>query len=377
MRFFKKSFIAFSICFIVTLFSSFIPSVNANVELSSPSYVLMDKKTGEVLLKNNENERRAIASVTKIMTMLLTFEEIEKGNISLSDKISASENATKMGGSQIYLKEHEEMTLETLIKSVFVASANDSCVAIAEHLCGNEESFVVRMNERAKELGLKNSSFKNPHGLDEDGHYSSAYDLAVISRELMKYDIQKYTTIWQDTIRNGEFTLSNTNKLIRFYPGATGLKTGSTSKAKNCISATAKKGDFELIAIILGAPSSKDRFNDAKALLNYGFSNYKLLSLASSDKKIADCEIEYSNIPSIPLFPENDLDCLIKSNDNSEIKTEISAPKSLKSPVKKGDKIGEVRFLKKGEEVGKTSLVAGEDAHRKTYFDIVKEFMLS
>ncbi len=376
MKLFKKTVCLFTLCTVIflTLFSlvSF-----ANVNLTSPSYILMDKKTGEVLLKKNENERRAIASVTKIMTMLLTFEEIEKGNIALSDMISATENATKMGGSQIYLKEHEEMTLETLIKTVFVASANDSCVAIAEYISGNEESFVVKMNERAKGLGLQNSSFKNPHGLDEDGHFSSAYDLAVISRELMKHDIEKYTTIWQDTIRNGEFTLSNTNKLIRFYPGATGLKTGSTSIAKNCISATAKKGNLELIAVVLGAPSSKDRFNDAKALLNYGFSNYKLLSLCESNKKVSDCEIEYSLTPTVPLFPENDLDCLIKSNDNSEIKTEISAPKSLKAPIKKGDKIGEIRFIKNGEEIGKTALISGCDANKKTYFDIVKEFILS
>ncbi len=372
MGFFKRIVLLFMVCF---FFIFGLPSAYANVELTSPSYILMDKKTGEILLEKNANEKRAIASVTKIMTMLLTFEEIEKGNVSLSEKITASENASKMGGSQIYLKENEEMTLETLIKSVFVASANDSCIAIAEHLCGNESSFVLKMNERAKELGLKNSSFKNPHGLDEDGHYSSAYDLAMISRELMNHDIEKYTTIWQDTIRNGEFTLSNTNKLIRFYPGATGLKTGSTSIAKNCISATAKKGDFELIAVILGAPTSKDRFNDAKALLNYGFSNYKLLNLAKSDKTVGKCEVEFSLTPTISVFPKEDLDCLIKANDNSQIKTELNLPKKLTAPIKKGDTIGEISFIKDGNVIAKTPLISGNDAPKKTYLDIVKEFL--
>ncbi len=372
MNFQKKIISCVFLCVFMMLLSS---HAFANAELSSPSYILMDEKTGAVLLKKNENEKRAIASVTKIMTMLLTFEDIEKGNVSLSDTVTASENATKMGGSQVYLKENEEMTLETMIKTVFVASANDSCVAIAEKLSGNVGSFVARMNERAAELGLKNSSFKNPHGLDEDGHYSSAYDLAVISRELMKHDVKKYTTIWQDTIRDGAFTLSNTNKLIRFYPGATGLKTGSTSKAGNCISATAKKGNLELIAVVLGAETSKERFNDAKALLEYGFSNYKMLSLAQSDKKAAECNVEYSNNETVPVFPEKDIDHLIKANDNSTIKTQITLEENLKAPVKKGQVLGKMSFIKDGKEIDSVNLISGEDAEKKTYFDIVREFM--
>lgn len=346
------------------------------VETHSPSYILMDKSTGSVLLKKNENETLPMASVTKIMTMLLTFEEIEKGNLSLEDKIIASANASSMGGSQIYLKENEEMSLETLIKSIFVASANDACVAIAEKIGGTVDGFVNRMNERAKELGLKNTSFKNPHGLDDDGHYSSAHDLAVISRELMKYDIRKYTTIWQDTIRNGEFTLTNTNKLIRFYPDATGLKTGSTSKAGYCMSATAQKGNMELIAVVLGADTSKNRFNDAKALLDYGFSNYKILSLVKKETKIGDCDITYGKEEKVSVYPKENVDWLIKANDKSQIKTEIQTDK-LSAPVKKGQKAGMMYFFKDGKEIARMELVCERNVEKKNYFDIVRDFMVS
>lgn len=375
MNFLFKKIIS-SICAVIFIFS-FCVTAFCNVETESPSYILMDEKTGEILLKKDENAKRPIASVTKIMTMLITFEEIEKGNISLSDKITASGNAAGMGGSQVYLKENEEMTLDELIKTVFVSSANDSCVAIAERLCGNTESFVMKMNEKAKSLGLKNTSFKNPHGLDEEGHFSSCYDLAVISRELMKYDIEKYTTIWQDTIRDGTFTLSNTNKLIRFYPGATGLKTGSTSKAGYCMSATAKKGNMELIAVVLGAETSKGRFNDAKALLEYGFSNYKLLSLSDKTKKAGECEVIYGKKTNVSVYPAEDKIKLIKSSDNSQIKTDIILEENIKAPVKKGQKLGKMRFLADGKEIDSVDLICGEDIAKKTYFDIVKEFLLS
>lgn len=345
-------------------------------EISSPSYFLGDFGTGTAILSKNENERRPIASVTKIMTLLLTFEEIEKGNLTLEEKIVASANASKMGGSQIYLKENEEMTLDTLIKSVFVASANDSCVAIAEKISGSEESFAEKMNEKARELGLKNTSFKNPHGLDEAGHYSSAYDLFVISRALMKYDIQKYTTIWQDTVRNGEFILTNTNKLIRFYPGATGLKTGSTSKAGYCMSATAKKGNTELIAVVLGAETPKNRFNDAKALLNYGFSQYKTLTLAKKEEKAGECDVPYGKKDKISVFPKEDVRMLIKSGDKGEVKKRIEMKEAV-LPIKKGENAGTMYFEKDGKEVKKVELVYGEDLEKKRWLDTVRDFIVS
>lgn len=368
---FKKILFLF-VCF----FCIFPSNVFGNVEVTAPSYILGDFGTGEIFSKQNENERRPIASVTKIMTLLLTFEEIEKGNLNLNEKIIASANASKMGGSQIFLKENEEMTLDTLIKSIFVASANDSCVAVAERISGSEENFVKKMNEKAKELGLKNTLFKNPHGLDEEDHYSSAYDLFVISRELMKYDIQKYTTIWQDTIRNGEFTLTNTNKLIRFFPGATGLKTGSTSKAGFCMSATAKKGNMELIAVILGAKTSKDRFNDAKSLLNYGFSEYKILTLAKKDEKVGENRVFYGKNDIIGIYPKEDVNLLIKSGDKEEIKKRIETNEAT-APIKKGEKAGIMYFEKNGKKIKQVELVFGENIDKKSYFDIVKDFVLS
>lgn len=368
---FKKILCSF-LCFVI--FGTTV--CYCQIETNSPSYLLMDKSTGTVLLKKNENDRRPMASVTKIMTMLLTFEEIEKGNLHLDDKIITSANASGMGGSQIYLKENEEMSLETLIKSVFVSSANDACVAIAEKISGTVDGFVNKMNERAKELGLKNTAFKNPHGLDDDGHYSSAYDLAVISRELMKYDIRKYTTIWQDTIRNGEFTLTNTNKLIRFYPDATGLKTGSTSKAGYCMSATAQKGNMELIAVVLGADTSKNRFNDARSLLDYGFSNYKILSLIKKETKIDDCDVTYGEEEKISVYPKENVDWLIKSNDKSQIKTQVETD-TLSAPVKKGQKAGTMRFLKDGKEIACVELECARDIEKKSYFDVVRDFVIS
>lgn len=364
------------LCFFVFVMMFCQCIVFANVETVSPSYILADKETKTVLLKKNENERRPIASVTKIMTLLITFEEVEKGNLKLEETIVASADASKMGGSQIYLKENEEMTLENLIKSMFVASANDACVAVAERIGGSQEAFVERMNEKAEELGLKNTFFKNPHGLDEDGHYSSAYDLFVISCELMKYDIQKYTTIWQDTVRNGEFTLTNTNKLIRFYPGATGLKTGSTSKAGYCMSATAKKGNTELIAVVLGAKTSKDRFNDAKALLNYGFSNYKNLSLAKENEVVEEVDVGYGKNDKSKICTKNNVNILVKTNDKEKIEKRIEIGEFV-APIKKGKSAGMMYFTKNGKEVGKVELVFYEDNEKKSYFETVKAFILS
>jgi D-alanyl-D-alanine carboxypeptidase (penicillin-binding protein 5/6) len=335
----------------------------------------MDAKTGTVLLAKNENEKRPLASVTKIMTMTIIMDEIAAGNLKLTDKISTSENAAKMGGSQIFLKANEQLDVETLIKSIFVASANDASFAMAEHIAGSEAAFVERMNKKAKELGLSNTNFKNPHGLDEDGHYSSAADIAVISRELIKYPIvRNYTTIWQEKIRNGAFELTNTNKLIRFYEGATGLKTGSTNKAGFCISATAERKNLELIAVTLGASTSNNRFSDAKALLDYGFSNYKNVSLINKADEVAKVDIIYGKTANIGLYPREDLDYLSKTDDKTKIETVITTtPK--KAPINEGDVLGKISFTKNGAVILETDLIAKGKVSRKTYFDVINDFL--
>ena len=247
--------------------------------LDAPSALLMEKATGTVLFAKDEHTPREGASVTKVMTLLLTMEAIDSGALSYDDTVTGSAHAASMGGSQIWLKEGEQMRAEDLIKAVCVVSGNDAAVALGEHLAGSEEAFVERMNARAKELGMNDTHFLNCTGLPAEGHVTSAYDIALMSRELILHhpDIRRFTTIWMDSLRGGESLLVNTNKLVRFYPGATGLKTGSTSSAKYCISATAEKDGMELIAVVLGGSTSDKRFADAKALLNYGFAAYTLL----------------------------------------------------------------------------------------------------
>ena len=249
--------------------------------LDTPSALLMEKQTGTVLFAKDEHTPREPASVTKVMTLLLTMEAIDSGALSYDDTVTGSAHAASMGGSQIWLKEGEQMRVEDLIKAVCVVSGNDAAVALGEHLAGSEEAFVARMNERAKELGMNDTHFVNCTGLPADGHVTSAYDIALMSRELIwrHPDIRRFTTIWMDSLRDGASMLVNTNKLVRFYPGATGLKTGSTDSAKYCISATAEKDGMELIAVILGGSTSDKRFTDAKALLNYGFAAYSLVTV--------------------------------------------------------------------------------------------------
>lgn len=367
-----------SVFWILSIFGAFgaFSCVNAEgfeLETASPSYILIEKETGTVMLEKDADAKRPMASVTKIMTALLTLEEIEKGNLSLSDKLYASANASKMGGSQIFLKENEEMDVDTLLKTVFVASANDSCVVLAERVGGSIAGFVDMMNKKAEELGLQNTHFDNPHGLDSDEHYSSARDLSIISKELLKYDVRKYTTIWQDSIRDGAFILSNTNKLIRFYPNATGLKTGSTGKAGFCISATAEKDNMELIAVTLGASTSKERFNDAKALLDYGFSNYKMLTLCDKNQLTDTVEVAYGGEKTVDIFPKETKKTLISSGDNSKIET-VTELYPLTAPIKKGDVAGKTTFLKNGKETDSVELICSRDIDKKSWFDTFGEF---
>jgi D-alanyl-D-alanine carboxypeptidase (penicillin-binding protein 5/6) len=335
----------------------------------------MDADTGRVLFEYNADAPLPPASVTKIMTLLLVFEAIDGGTLSLNDMIIASENAASMGGTQIYLEPGEAMCAEDLIKSVVVSSANDAACALAEHIAGSESAFVSAMNERAKALGMKNTNFENTNGLDDSAtnHVTSARDIAIMSRELMKHrKIFDYTTIWMDTVRGGEFGLSNTNRLLRTYKGCTGLKTGSTSKAKFCISATAKRGDLSLIAVVMGAPTRDERNALASKLLDFGFANYAVFSetdgstwqiplMGGINKTVALKKTAYS--------------VLLEKDEISKVEKVIELPEYVSAPVKKGDKIGSVIY-KCGEKIiGSADIIADEDGAKMNFFTLIQRIL--
>lgn len=360
------------VCFfcIPNTHAEYIPSVNAK------SLLLMEASTGKILFENNSHESLPPASVTKIMTMLLICEAIENGEITLDTIITASERAKSMGGSTIFLDANEKMSLDDLLKGIAVASANDACVAVAEYMSGSVESFVEKMNNRAKELGMKDTHFVNCNGLDAENHYTSAYDIALMSRELLKHNmIEKYTTIWMDTLRGGKFQLANTNKLIRFYKGANGLKTGSTSGAGCCISACAKRDGMQLIAVVMGAENSKDRFNAASELLNYGFSNYAVTSFGEKNAEVCDVKVENGKNDFVIAKTKGQTSVVINKNQKENVKTRLSLPDSLKAPVKKGDVIGELVMTLDGETLCKTELVADRTIKKKSAADYFMEIL--
>ena len=340
--------------------------------LDAPSALLMEKQTGTVLFAKDEHTPREPASVTKVMTLLLTMEAIDSGALSYDDTVTGSAHAASMGGSQIWLKEGEQMRVEELIKAVCVVSGNDAAVALGEHLAGSEEAFVARMNERAKELGMNDTHFVNCTGLPADGHVTSAYDIALMSRELIWHhpDIRRFTTIWMDSLRDGQSMLVNTNKLIRFYPGATGLKTGSTSSAKYCISATAEKDGMELIAVVLGGSTSDKRFSDAKVLLNYGFASYSLVTVTPE-----------SPLPAVPvtlgtqktvqsvLSPDNAL--LLEKNRAGGLTQSLTLPESVEAPIEAGEPLGTLDiFSSDGTLLVSLPLLAGESVARVTWWQL-------
>lgn len=347
---------------------------NVSLPLNSKAVFLTESETGEILYKANESERLPIASVTKIMTMLLICEALDSGKISLDDMVPVSERAMSMGGSTMFLEAGEQLSVSDMLKGIAVASANDGCVAMAEFLDGSVEGFVDRMNKRAGELGMKNTNFVNTNGLDADNHYSSAEDVAIMSAELLKHKIIfNYTTIWTDTLRNGKFELANTNKLIRFYDGATGLKTGSTSKALCCISATAKRDNMHLIAVVLGAPDSKTRFSDAKTLLNHGFSSYSLKKYVTRDEPLDEIPVSKGKTATLPVYVKNEISALVLRGENDEYEKEIRLHKSLKAPISAGSCIGEIIVSKNGTEIGRTDLCAGTSIEKKSFFDVFCE----
>lgn len=342
------------------------------------SVILIEASTGEVLYEHNADKRLPPASVTKIMTILLVVEELDKGTLSLTDTIQVSERASKMGGSQVYLKAGEIMSVEDLLKSVIVASANDASTALAEHIAGSVEEFVRKMNERASQLGMVNTVFENPTGLDDSvkDHLTTARDIALMSAELLKHPvIFNYTTIWMDTIRNGEFGLTNTNRLIRFYKGATGLKTGSTSKAGFCISATAERDGMHLIAVVMGSPSRDSRNETAKALLDYGFSAYRYYKYEQGE--IGSIDVLYGVKGTLPLIGEGFGKVLPKDVFASGVSAEAVLPKSVKAPIKAGDKIGEIVFSAGGTVIGKVPIRAAETVSRISFSEVLSRLVKS
>ena len=337
-------------------------------EIHSKSAILMEASTGKVVFSKDENVRLPPASITKIMTMLLVIEAIESKKISFYDKVSTSEHAASMGGSQIWLEVGEEMTVHDLLKAVAVGSANDASVALAEHISGSEEGFVALMNYKAKELGMKNTKFTNACGLDEENLYSSAKDVAIMSRELISHDIIKqYTTIWMDTIRNESVQLVNTNKLVRFYRGATGLKTGTTNGAGCCLSATAKREDMELIAVVMGADSSNERFSDAKKLLDYGFANLCIYKTSDNVKFKTKINVSGGQKDSVGLKYDTIQNELTETDNKSSISVVQEISDSISAPVSKGQCVGLVKVLLNDKVIKKYKIYASEDVKKLNF----------
>ena len=364
----------FSLLLALLLLALLPPAARAeDLAVESRACLLMEKTTGQVLYAVNEHQQLEPASVTKIMTLLLVMEAIDAGTLGYDDTVTASAYACSMGGSQIWLKENEQMTVHDLLKAVCVASANDASVALAEHIAGSADAFVEKMNQRAKELGMNDTTFRNPTGLPADGHVTSAYDIAVMSRELILHhpDIRQFTTIWMDSLRNGEFGLNNTNKLIRYYQGSTGLKTGSTDAAQYCISATAERDGMELIAVILKSPTSTQRFEGAKTLLNYGFAAYSLAQ-AQPPEPLTPIPVELGDAPAVTPKLQGDAAILAPKEKVNAMEVQVELEEKLSAPVEEGQQVGRMVVTSGGEVLTELPLVADRAVARLTYWQILE-----
>ncbi len=352
-------------------------SLDATVDLQLPvkSAMLMSADTGEILYNQNMDEKLAIASITKVMTMLLVFDEIHKGTIALTDLVRVSEHAASMGGSQVWLDPSESFTVDEMLRAVCVSSANDAAVALAEHVAGSETVFVDMMNRRAAGLGMTNTNFINACGLDAEGHYSSAYDVALMSREIMKYDeLVKYTTVWTDSLRDGQTMLVNTNKLIRSYSGITGLKTGTTGNAGICITTTATRDGMSIIAVVLGAATSSDRFDAARTLMDFGFANFQLALIPSSDNFQNTLPLNKGLEQAVELSYNMPEKLLLQKNQSPELTEVITLPENLTAPVAQGDTIGTVTLYSGESEVGIYNIVAAQSYGEITFNAAFKRF---
>lgn len=338
---------------------------------------LIEQNSGLIIYDYNMHEKLRPASVTKIMSLLLIMEALDSGKIQLTDKIPCTEDAAKMGGSQIWLDVRETLTVEEMLKAICVVSANDCVVAMADYLEGSQDAFVKKMNQKAQELGMNDTTFKNCHGIDEDGHLTSAYDIAIMSRELLMNhpSITKYTTIWMDSLRDGKSSLVNTNKLVRNYNGCTGLKTGSTSIALYNLSASATRNNLSLIAVVLKAPTPAIRFSNAQKLLDYGFSNYTVTSFGKKGDVIKSVEIKKGTSSSVDAILENDAEVLMSNGSSKDITQEIKLDDTFTAPILEGQKLGEVEFSINGNVVSTVNLVANKSSDKLSFGSIIKFVM--
>lgn len=365
-----------TLCFLFTLtlllsIFAFPTFAENSFTIDALSGILMEASTGKVLFEQDADKALPPASVTKIMTLLLVMEAVDGGSVSLDDIVTASAHASSMGGSQIYLKEGEQMTVSDMIKSVVISSANDAAVALAEHIAGSEETFVAKMNEKAAALGMKNTHFENTNGLDDtaQNHLTSARDIALMSAELITKHpkVLEYSSIWMDSVRGGTFGLTNTNRLIRFYRGANGLKTGSTSKAKFCISATAERDGMTLIAVVMGSPTRDIRNAEASKMLDYGFANYALYRLEKED--MGEIKVLGGTAQSCKIS-HGELSAVVESEKKGSIEIVTELPESAAAPIKSGDVVGTIRIMSDDTEIGKTDIVADEDVGKISYFGV-------
>ncbi|MGY3716385.1 D-alanyl-D-alanine carboxypeptidase family protein [Sutcliffiella cohnii] len=379
----KKFFVAIvSIIFTFSAFGTIVSAEESGVQLvdTAKSAMLIERDTGQVLFEKNGNEKLPPASMTKIMTMLLIMEAIDKGELTWDEKIRTSEHAASMGGSQIFLEPGEEMTTDEMVRGIAIASGNDASVAMAERIAGSEEAFVQLMNDKVKELGLKDTMFQNPTGLPAKEHYSTAYDMAIIAKELLKYeDITKYTGKYEDYLRENtdkKFWLVNTNRLVKFYPGVDGLKTGFTQEAKYCLTATAKKDDMRVIAVVFGAPTPKDRNAQISKMLDFAFSQYKTHPMFDRNEAVAKVKVSKGSKKEIDAVTSEPISMLTKKSETvDDVIQEIKINEKIQAPVKKGDPVGTIT-LKKGDEiVSESELVAGEDSPAASWWKLFKRTM--
>ncbi len=343
-------------------------AATGNIELNAKSAILIEQNSGKVLFEKSPDTTMPPASITKIMTLLLVMEAIEGGKFDYNSVVTCSEHSSSMGGSQIWLEVGETMTVDELLRASAIGSANDATCALGEHISGSEEGFVALMNEKAASLGMTNTTFKNCTGLDAEGHFTTARDIATMSRELLKHnDITKYTTVWMDSLRNGQTELVNTNKLIRFYDGATGLKTGTTNGAGCCLSASATRDGLSLVAVVLGCDNSNNRFADAKKLLNYGFANYGNANVKIDRDELPDLPVIKGTENSVTLTSDNSISFLVTKGKEGDIQKSFDLPETLEAPVKAGDTVGTITFMLDGKTLGQLPVVTSNAVDRMTF----------
>lgn len=351
--------------------------IDQSLTITAKSAILMERSTGTVLFEHDADKQMPPASITKVMTLLLVFEAMDAGKFTMETEIVASEHACSMGGSQIWLEPGEAFTVNELLKAAAISSANDACVALGEAVSGSEETFVELMNERAAELGMKNTVFKNCTGLDTEGHLSTARDIAIMSAELLRHpEIKNYSTVWMDSLRGGKTELTNTNRLVRFYKGCTGLKTGSTDGAGYCLSASAERDGMELISVTLGSPNTDERFAAGRKLLDYGFANFALVKMTPPEEYLAPIPVAHGTAETVQPICEEPAAFLLKKGQEAGVEQSVYLPEKLEAPVKAGDVLGRVTVTLSGGEIGGYDIVAAEDVPRMGLFEALKKLLL-